>query len=292
MHDYEDYFDSQWPPTPDLLRDLLDEVCTDAYGDAEQVGAILTAFDDRAELPRPATLAGTPVVFESVEERDLTLLAQVTLRTRDRVSVPLEDVAPPEGTAAAFLVAGWRLWRGLDPTLPRAPAVQSTPAAPSEPSTSDWAEVEHRVQSLSSTELVALIGDLYAASHSNRGRVHQRVGLPPACADHALLAQSKTKLSSYVAPHHDDPFQLPAALDVIEHYSAATSDRRGTIELLVHCLECGNLASEAYGDLFSEFYETIGEVAWRCPPVRSGWPLERDRRSLPVSAGGTKGGRS
>lgn len=67
-----------------------------------------------------------------------------------------------------------------------------------------------------------------------------------------------------MAPHRDDPFQLEAAVDVIEHYVRTTADRAGIVELLVHCLESGRLATEAYGDLFSEFYDTMLEVAERC----------------------------
>ena len=88
--------------------------------------------------------------------------------------------------------------------------------------------------------------------------------MPPIGSDPAQLATSRDKLSAYVSPRHDQPFQLSAALDVIDHYWVTTSDRVGKVELLVHCLESGNLASEAYGDLFSEFYETMAEVAWQC----------------------------
>jgi hypothetical protein len=79
-----------------------------------------------------------------------------------------------------------------------------------------------------------------------------------------LLEQCKAKLARYIAPGPDDPFQLEAVFDVLDLHAAKTGDRPGTIELTVHCLECEQQAMAAYGDLFSEFYDTLLQVAERC----------------------------
>ena len=264
MHEYDDYFDSPWPPDVGLIRALLDDVCTDAHGDWEQTAAIQNAFEDWADLPVQATFAGTSVTFESVQDRGANLVAQVTLQARDCVPVSLEDVRPVDGMPAAFLVAAWRLWRGLDPILPLAPPSDAERDEREVAPAPAWDKAAEGLRSLPHARLVALIGELYSASQSNRSLVYAKLGSLAASTDQARLSECKEKLSAFVAPHHDDPFQLGGALEVIDHYETATSDRAGTIELLIHCLECGSLAIEAYGDLFSEFYDTMIEVAQRC----------------------------
>ncbi len=88
--------------------------------------------------------------------------------------------------------------------------------------------------------------------------------LPVPTPDEALLAESKAKISRYVAPGPEDSFQLEAAEELVERYERQTADRRGAVDLLVHCLESGNQAIDVYGDLFEEFYSTMIEIAHRC----------------------------
>ena len=66
MHDQEDHFDGPWPPAVDLVRDLVDEICADAYDESEQVVAMFTAFDEWAKLPSPATRATTARTVEGL----------------------------------------------------------------------------------------------------------------------------------------------------------------------------------------------------------------------------------
>lgn len=65
----------------------------------------------------------------------------------------------------------------------------------SESLSAGWDAAREPLKSTSRPGLIELVGELYAASHSNRTVVHDRLGLPPAGADAALLAESKAKLA-------------------------------------------------------------------------------------------------
>jgi hypothetical protein len=258
MHDSDNFFAVPWAPDRGHLGELLDEICVDAYDPSEQVMGIYTAFEEWAGLPKPATVAGRAVHFEGVEDRDEVLAATV-VRVSERFSVPLEDVRPLDGTPAAFLVAAYRLWRGLDPISPMA-----NDAGMPQSTALGWHGARERLESWSVSEVVVVVGDLYALSQANRAIVHAKLGLDAPETDLMLLSETKSKLVHYVAPGGDDPFQLDAALDIVEHYTRQTGDHQGTMELLVAFLESGNSAIEAYGDLFSEFYEAMVDATWRC----------------------------
>jgi len=172
MHEYDDYFAAPWPPERKLLSDLRDEICTDAYGGSEQVGAFVNAIDEWAELPVQVELSDGSAFFIAVEDRDVTLAARLRLTSGTRLSVPLEDVRPPDASPAAFLVAAYRLWLGLPP-LPQAPEpVEEERDAPD-----GWEEVKDRLLTLGPIQLVDLLGELYAAGHANRASIHERLGL-------------------------------------------------------------------------------------------------------------------
>lgn len=258
MHEYEDYFSTAWPPGRALLSDLRDEICTDAYGESEQVGAFACAFDDWGDLPAPVALPEGRATFLAVEDRDRTLAARIELPSRKRIAVPLEDVRPVAGSPAAFLVAAYRLGLGLEP-LPEVLASTRQPGSPAR-----RGQVRSRLLDMDQDELVDLPGDLYDAAPANRVAIHKRLGLPPSAPDGALLTESRAKIGHEVAPGPDDPIQLEAALELIEHYERQTADRRGTVDLLVHYLEAGNDAIRAYGALYEEYCDSMIGVAQRC----------------------------
>jgi|GEM_PF-2193181 len=268
MHEYEDCFAAPWPPQREILSDLRDEICTDAYGKSEQVGAFACVFDDWAELPVRVALSEGTATFLAVEDRDETVAARIELPSGNRISVPLEDVRAADGSPAAFLVAAYRLWMGLEP-LPRAPAARELTAPP------DRESIRNRLLALHANELVDLLGELYDATPAIRVSIHTTLGLPVPAPDEALLAESRAKIGRYVAPGPDDPFQLDAAEELIAHYQLQTRDLRGTADLLLHCLESGNQAINAYGDLFEEFYSTMIKLAYCCADL-----VEADDRLL------------
>jgi hypothetical protein len=257
MHEYEDYFAAPWPPEREFLCGLRDEVCTDAHDVSEQVGAFACVFDDWAELPVRVALSQGTATFLAVEDRDQTISARVALPSGNRISVPLEDVLPVEASPAAFLVGAYRLWLGLEP-LPRVPSSDEPTAA------ADRESVRDHLLALQVDELVELLSDLYDAGSSNRVAIHTKLGFPAPAPDEMLLAKNRAKIARYVAPGPDDSFQLEATDELVNRYQRQTADRRGTTDLLVHCLESGNQAIGAYGHLFEEFYSTMIEIAYRC----------------------------
>lgn len=259
MNDFEDYFAAPWPPERGHLCELRDEICVDAYDESEQVMAFSNAFDEWAQLPVHVAVPSGSASLVAVEDRDVTLAARIQLPSGRCLSVPLEDVRPADGSPTAFLVATYRLWLGLAPVAPT-----PEPANDEHGAAEGWEGVKDRLLELQADQLIDLVGALYTASHANRASIHQRLDLPGVGPDTALVAQGKAKIGHYIDPGADEPFQLEAALDIVEHYRAQTRDPRGTVDLLIHCLESGNEASLAYGDLFEEFHETMAEVADRC----------------------------
>jgi hypothetical protein len=55
------------------LRDDIEVILTDAYGEHEQMTAFLTVLEDEIDFPVPATLLGNPVVVTGLDEDDTTL---------------------------------------------------------------------------------------------------------------------------------------------------------------------------------------------------------------------------
>lgn len=128
---------------------------------------------------------------------------------------------------------------------------------------SDWRTVEPHVRTLAADSLLALVEALYEQGPRNRAVVRQHVGLA-VDRDPRRWKAAHSKVRAYVSPGPDEDFQLEAAVDVIDHYEESTGDRAGAIELMVYFLECACLALQAYGDLFTEFYDAVSDVAHRC----------------------------
>ena len=259
MNEFEDYFAAPWPPERGHLCELRDEICIDAYDESEQIMAFSGAFDEWAQLPVHVILSSGSASFVAVEDRGLTLAARIKLPSGSCLSVPLEDVRPEDASPVAFLVASYRLWLGLAPVSPAPEPASDEHVAPK-----DWEGVKNRLQKLQPDQVLDLVGEIYAASHANRASIHERLGLPGVGPDAVLLAEGKEKVGRYIDPGADEPFQLEAALDIVDRYRAQTLDLHGTVDLLVHCLESGNEASLAYGDLFEEFHGVMAEAADRC----------------------------
>jgi len=113
----EDLVRGPWPPTADAVRELLDEACVDAYGEHEQVGGMHCVIQDWGHLPCSVVVGGAPGTLIEVELREAALVGRVRLAGGPTLPIPLEDVVPSGGTPAAFMVAMYRLWRGLRPVV-------------------------------------------------------------------------------------------------------------------------------------------------------------------------------
>lgn len=113
------------------LAELVESVIVDAYGDAEQLTAFLTVFDEEVRTPCSATVLDTTLSvvgfdWEGDERRGLV----VRCRRHDGGGVQvvsLADVRFESGTVAAWLHAGYRTWLGLDPFPARQPPGWSWP---------------------------------------------------------------------------------------------------------------------------------------------------------------------
>lgn len=111
----EDILEGGWPPSCTEVRALLDEACVDAYDEYEQIMGMHSVFEEHGALPCRASVLAHAGELVTVEDRGNALVGIVDFRGLGRLPIPLEDVEPEPGGAAAFLVAMYRLWRGLEP---------------------------------------------------------------------------------------------------------------------------------------------------------------------------------
>ena len=255
----DDILHGAWPPSTDAVRALLDEACVDAYDEYEQTVGMHCVIEDWGRLPCPVVVGGQRGELVEVDQREASLVGLVLLAQVAAVPIPLEDVTPDAGTPAAFMVAMYRLWRGVRPVV-----VEVEQPPPSESDSPDWATVRARLEALESADVTALVGKLYSARVGNRRIVHEALGLPPPDTDSELLSAYKRKLARYIAPGPDDSMLLDEALELLDAYQAEAGDDAGLVELCVHGLETGGDAIAAYGSLFSDFYDTMLDVAVRC----------------------------
>ena len=260
----DDILQGGWPPSTEAVRALLDEACVDAYDEYEQTVGMHCMIEDWGRLPCPVVVGGQRGTLVDVDQRDATLVGLVRLTQSGPVPIPLEEVAPDPGTPAAFMVAMYRLWRGVRPVV-----LEPAWLPPTANDSPGWATVCARLEALAPTDVADLVGRLYSARSANRRMVHEALGLPPPDTDSELLSAYKSKIARYIAPGPDDPMLLDEALELLDAYQAEEDDDPGLVELCVHGLEAGGDAIGAYGSLFAEFYDVMVCIAVRCVDVLS-----------------------
>jgi len=103
------------------LESLIEEITTDANGDAEQLWAFRQAFEDEVAVPCEASVVGESVQilkfdFDGNERRGLTAVC----RRPDGAEYLLaaSEVVVPPGTSAGRYLAAYRKWMGIAPVLP------------------------------------------------------------------------------------------------------------------------------------------------------------------------------
>jgi hypothetical protein len=104
------------------LREDIETILTDAYGEHEQMTAFLTVLEEEIDFPVPATLLGNPVTVTGLVEDDAT----VELRARCKGQhakglVSFADLEFRHGTVEAWLHAAYATYLGRPPselTLP------------------------------------------------------------------------------------------------------------------------------------------------------------------------------
>lgn len=105
------------------LREDIETILTDAYGEYEQMTAFLTVLEEEIGFPVPATQLGNPVVVTGLVEDDAT----VELRARCKGQhakglVSFADLEFRPGTVEAWLHAAYATYLGRSPSALTLPA--------------------------------------------------------------------------------------------------------------------------------------------------------------------------
>ncbi|MGI8310060.1 plasmid pRiA4b ORF-3 family protein [Saccharopolyspora hattusasensis] len=99
------------------LRDDIEVILTDAYGEAEQMTAFQTVLDEEIDFPVPATLLGNPVVVTGLVEDDVTLELRARCKGKHAKSlVSFADLEFRPGTIEAWLHAAYVTYLGRSPS--------------------------------------------------------------------------------------------------------------------------------------------------------------------------------
>jgi hypothetical protein len=95
------------------LRDDIEIILTDAYGEAEEMTAFQTVLEEEINFPIPATLLGQPVIVTELTEDDATL--ELRARCRGKTGnglVSFADLEFRSGTVEAWLHAAYLSYLG------------------------------------------------------------------------------------------------------------------------------------------------------------------------------------
>ena len=95
------------------LRDDIEIILTDAYGEAEEMTAFQTVLAEEIDFPVPATLLGQPVIVTELTEDDATL--ELRARCRGKAGngvVSFADLEFRSGTVEAWLHAAYLSYLG------------------------------------------------------------------------------------------------------------------------------------------------------------------------------------
>lgn len=117
-----------------------------------------------------------------------------------------------------------------------------------------WSEVKAAIGGLSSSKVVALVGDLFRLSQENRDFLHARF----ASSGDPLVPYKKIITAAlYPDVTDDEPISIETAKRAISQYARASGDQKGVLELMVHFVETGNQFTLDYGDVDGPFYDAI-----------------------------------
>lgn len=95
------------------LRDDIEIILTDAYGEAEEMTAFQTVLQEEIDFPVPATLLGQPVIVTELTEDDATLELRALCRGQaGNGLVGFADLEFRSGTVEAWLHAAYLSYLG------------------------------------------------------------------------------------------------------------------------------------------------------------------------------------
>jgi hypothetical protein len=104
------------------LRDDIEVILTDAYGEHEQMTAFLTVLEEEIDFPVPATLLGNPVVVTGLVEDDATLELRARCNGHHAKGlVSFADLEFVQGTVEAWLHAAYATHLGRSPSAAKPP---------------------------------------------------------------------------------------------------------------------------------------------------------------------------
>ena len=105
------------------LREDIEVILTDAYGEHEQMTAFLTVLEEEIDFPVPATLLGNPVVVTGLVEDDATIELRARCKGQHAKGlVSFADLEFRPGTVEAWLHAAYATYLGRSPSAMTPPA--------------------------------------------------------------------------------------------------------------------------------------------------------------------------
>jgi hypothetical protein len=119
-----------------------------------------------------------------------------------------------------------------------------------------WRDVKVILSEKDKGELLKLVGDLYSLNKDNKVFIHSRFRIGK-----EQLEPYKKVISEALYPdiYKNKSIKLSAGRKAISEYRKATKDTIGSIELMVHYLECGNQFTVNFGDI-DEYFSRLERV--------------------------------
>ncbi len=103
------------------LDDLIETLTIDCYGDDEELGAFLQAFEDELDLPAEASVVGVAVRVVAVEHGGDVRRGLVAHCRREGgdYELALANLSLPSGSPVSMLHTAYRRWLGCEATARR-----------------------------------------------------------------------------------------------------------------------------------------------------------------------------
>lgn len=95
------------------LREMIEEVTVDAYGESEQLVGFYTMIEDHLAFPFETTLLDVPVTVKGVDLTERDEIVAICSRGRLRQAIPILDlVLPSPAPAGAEWIEAFRCGAG------------------------------------------------------------------------------------------------------------------------------------------------------------------------------------
>lgn len=141
-----------------------------------------------------------------------------------------------------------------------------------------WRDVKTILADKENSEILKLIGDLYALSDENKTFVHSRYSI----GDNPLKPyQDIISDALYPDVMCNQPIQLSVGRKAISDYFKATKNKIGQLELMFHYVETGNQFTLDLGDIDESFYSSLESMFDRILSTIKKQPKDIQIRCLP-----------